>query len=319
LTKIGIALAAYKPHPDYFYEQLLSIRNQEYQNWNCIVTLDSPVKDLRKMPKLESFLTDSKFIWIENEVRLGAKKNFEKAIQKVLDLHVDAIACADQDDIWFPNKLAVCLDFYKELPSLSLVHSDMNLLIADKISYETAWKLEKRGVKNSRPRHFIVRNMVAGCSMLFDANLARRFPVIPDGVHYHDHWYPYLAARYGRVVPIPKALYAYRQHGNNELGVTPFKSLLYVPNNSPGILEKCRANWNKSYSFALSVSQTDGPLPFLDRLVFIYPWDFGIGFLILGLINLRKDPAIARACFSRAIGKVLEIPSLIRQQRSVRP
>src|SRR5262249_13445241 len=131
VTRIGIALAAYRPRPDYFAEQLASIVAQTFRDWICVITFDSPMAETRAHPLIRPFAEDSRFVWMENETRLGARDNFGKAIQTVLGLGVDAIACSDQDDRWYPDKLATEGDALRRAPSMSIVHCDMHLLYDD--------------------------------------------------------------------------------------------------------------------------------------------------------------------------------------------
>src|SRR5687768_1758619 len=108
-VKVGIALAAYKPPTEVFEEQLKSIQDQTYTNWVCVMTFDSSLEETLASPKIAVFKKDSRFIWLENPVRLGHKKNFERAIQETLRHSVDAIACSDQDDVWYLNKIENCV------------------------------------------------------------------------------------------------------------------------------------------------------------------------------------------------------------------
>jgi len=58
---------------------------------------------------------------IRNEVRLGVRRNFEKAIALA---EGDYIAPSDQDDIWERNKLEILLHIMRE-KKVSLVHSNI--------------------------------------------------------------------------------------------------------------------------------------------------------------------------------------------------
>jgi hypothetical protein len=168
------------------------------------------------------------------------------------------------------------------------------------------WRIERRGVEHVKPAHFLVRNIVAGCAMLFDAELARRYPIIPDGAVYHDHWYALVASFYGGVHSIREALYAYRQHSRNELGFTPFVSTFEVSENirAMGVLAKCRDVWKKSYDLACSAEEMGLPMGFCLKTTFLRSWDLGFFISALGLGCLLGDPALARACLARGIGKL---------------
>lgn len=305
---IGIALAAYEPDPKYFSIQLRSIKEQTLRDWICVITLDSSLANHRADPLLSEFFADARFIWLENEHRLGHKKNFEKAIQETLKYNVAAVACSDQDDLWYPEKLERFYEALRAHAPLSLVHCDMHVLEKESINKEqTVWELEKRGVIHVAPEQLIVRNVVAGCAMLFDAELARRFPIIPEGAEYHDHWYALVASFYGGVHSIREPLYAYRQHGGNVVGVTPFVGVLWIPAGLGfrNIIKKCGIAWRKSVLLASAARDAGLPLSSYHKNLFLTPWFRGFGLGILALIYAWEDPALSRACLKRFIGSLI--------------
>ncbi|MCM2279299.1 MAG: hypothetical protein NDJ89_14585 [Oligoflexia bacterium] len=301
--RLGIALAAYRPEPGILAAQLDSIRQQDFSDWICVITCDSPLSAFINNPALASAREDARFKWLENPNRLGPRKNFERAIQEVLKLGVDAICCSDQDDIWYPNKLSASVRALEQAPPLSLVHCDMHALQDGQTSRETVWEMERRGVRNTQPHHLMVRNVVAGCAMMFDPELARRYPVIPEGVDYHDHWYALCAAFHGGVHPLPEPLYAYRQHEANQLGITPFQGILEDSGKDHSILSKCEDRYRWSCAVIKGAIAGGLPVTSAQRLLFLFRWDLGLLFLALGFRHLRSDPALSRACIARAVGK----------------
>jgi hypothetical protein len=314
--RVGIALAAYQPQIDYFAEQLESIRSQTHTDWICLITLDpgtdaahpgATLSALRNANTLQPCFEDRRFIWIENSERLGHKKNFEKAIQLALKQPgVQGIACSDQDDVWYPQKLARSVQALQKAGPLALVHCDMHFLTRDGSKLpETVWAIEHRGIGNAQCQHLLVRNIVAGCAMLFDAELARRFPIIPEGADFHDYWYAIVASLHGGIYAINEPLYAYRQHGGNVVGVTPFPGTFAMTPSARemGLIPKCKATWNKSQKLALATIGQGLPLKLWHRIAFISRWDFGLLFLGMGIRHLFGDRPLARACFARAIGK----------------
>lgn len=311
VRKVGIALAAFRPEPAVFAEQLASIRSQEYKNWVCVITCDSPIGELKEDTGLKAFFEDSRFVWEENPVRLGHKKNFERAIQRAAQLEkVNAIACSDQDDRWYPNKLSVSVQALQVAGPLALVHCDMHPLRQGKIESRTAWTIERRGVRNCAPAHLLIRNVVAGCASLFDAELARRFPNIPEEVEFHDHWYALVASCHGGVHPIPEPLFAYRQHEGNVVGVSPFRGVFWLPSHIQNlwqVIEKCQQGWRKSHALAASALREGLPLSKWNRVAFVERGlDCGVLIFTMGLFHLKRDPALARASLARGGGKAFD-------------
>lgn len=312
IKKIGIALAAFEPNVAFFNEQLESIQNQSFDSWICVVTFDSPMKKVLKEPSISKFTQDQRFRFVENPIRLGHKKNFERALNEVVKGEVDAIACSDQDDVWYPEKLQVCAQYLSLCPPMSLVHSDMHILKGDNKLPQTAWAIEKRGVENVKQHHFFVRNVVAGCSMLMDTRIIKQFPHIPESAEYHDHWYAVVAATLGQVRPVYVPLYAYRQHTENVLAVSPYRGFFSKTESARSekagdISSALIGRFKASRQLVSSVACSGLRLSFFSKLLFLYNWDFGLGLGLLALKKIIFDPALARACLARSAGKLLLI------------
>jgi hypothetical protein len=234
IRRVGIALAAYKPDPAVFAEQLESIANQDFKNWHCLVTCDSSLEELRVDHRLAPFFSDNRFDFFENPIRLGHKANFDRAINLVAAIpDVDAIACSDQDDVWVPHKISRLVEALTGKPGGSLVHSDMRLFFS--IPGESSriggalWAEEHRQVGNSGSHPMILRSIVNGAAMMFDAQLVRLSGGIPPEVSFHDQWYAALAASLGGVYPVRECLVNYRQHGKNVVGASRFAGRFSLP------------------------------------------------------------------------------------------
>jgi hypothetical protein len=309
IKKIGIALAAYEPDPIFFVEQLQSIQNQTFTNWICVITFDSPMKKVMDRAELEPFKKDPRFSFFENPVRLGHKKNFERSLNEILKHSVDAIAFSDQDDVWYPDKLTVCAQRLAECPPMSLVHSDMHVFMGKENLSKTAWQIERRGVRNVKQHHLLVRNVVAGCSILMDANLGQKFSVVPDGAPFHDHWYALVSSSLGVVEPIYQPLYAYRQHENNVLAVKPYRGLFRFKENRdpPSLVKKMMGSFLDSRHFAKSSDESGLKLTWISKFLFFNSWDCGLSLMILGAQKLIGDQPLARACWARSCGKLMTI------------
>jgi hypothetical protein len=311
-SKIGIALAAFSPDLDYFFAQLKSIQDQSHSDWICWVSLDPSPKIslelIRTDFRFRPFFEDSRFHWSANPTCLGHLKNFEFAIQSVVRLGVDAVACCDQDDVWFPEKLEKSLEMLSSAGAMGLVFCDMNLVDGDgKVSDRTAWEVEKRGIHHTGTFDLIVRNVVPGTGMLMDSELARKFPIIPEVALYHDHWYPLIASRIGKIQPIQTPLYGYRIHGGNVAGLSPYQGMFARRENEQSLWGKCTSVWSRSHLLAKAFEGAGLKLTWIEKFAFVEKWDLGLLLFIHGMASLFSDPALARACFARALGKVLSL------------
>jgi hypothetical protein len=221
---VGIALAAYQPNPAWLAEQLASIAAQTHTEWICMITLDSPLEEIRSSPDLIPFMHDERFTWVENPERLGVRSNFQKATQLLLEKDVDLIAFSDQDDVWLPEKLTESIAAIKARGPLSMVYCDAYLLVEGVTRPERLheYTMRTRGEMSIAER--IIQPQVSGFCEVFDATLAKLHPTIPTESPDHDHWYSLVAAAYGGVHRIDKPLALYRQHAGNTIGISAVRA-----------------------------------------------------------------------------------------------
>ena len=306
--KVGIALAVYRPAVAAFREQLASIRAQTYEHWFCVLTLDSPLAELAE--HVPDFLADPRFRWIENETRLGFKGNFTRAARLVVEAGAELVAFADQDDVWYPEKVAVLVEEIGRRPPLSVVHADMDVLSGETVLRESAWQAERRDVDNTDPSRLLVRNVVTGASMLMDAALYARYPTVPDEIRFHDHWYALVASFHGGVYPVHKRFHAYRQHQANVVGVNPYRG--FFMGESLGRLWTRRREaldyFRETRGIARRAAAIGLPLTRAQELAFIRRRDAGLGLLGLAALSL-PDPPHAAACLALSVGKIMDLVS----------
>jgi glycosyltransferase involved in cell wall biosynthesis len=150
-----------------------------------------------------------------NPVRLGVTKNFEQAISLCSG---DMIALADQDDVWYPHKIAV---LERALADADLVFSNARRVDAyGRVLPDSLW--DHIGFRNSgRPmlNVLVERNVVTGATMAFRADVrARALPIPNEHGMLHDQWIAMIVAATGRVHPVDEVLIDYRIHKAQERG-----------------------------------------------------------------------------------------------------
>jgi len=221
--KIAIVLATYNPNLEYFQKQIQSIKNQSYTNWVCHVVDDcSQIECQIAIQKL--IAEDSRFIWHFHDQNVNHYYNFELGLRYCLeDRSISAIALADQDDIWYPEKLAILLEKLRSQQAV-LVHSDLEMIDSnDRIINYSTWNFEGRNPKKLSIDLLLLRNVVTGCSLLFCTSILTDILPFPPQVKinwYHDWWIALVAAQKGKIEHIYQPLVRYRIHGLNNVGVT---------------------------------------------------------------------------------------------------
>ena len=220
--RIGIVLATYNPNSEYFKKQIQSIQNQTYQNWICHIVDDcSQIDDQIAIQKV--IAEDSRFICHYHNNNLNHYHNFERGLKYAIqDSDITAIALADQDDIWYPQKLSVSLEKLRSEKAL-LVHSDLEMIDSnDKIINHSTWNFEARNPEKLSTDLLLLRNVVTGCSVLFCTSIIQDilpFPAQDKILWYHDWWIALVASHKGKIGHIHQPLIQYRIHSTNNVGV----------------------------------------------------------------------------------------------------
>jgi glycosyltransferase involved in cell wall biosynthesis len=214
---IAICLTTYNPPADLFASQIESLIKQTHQNWACIICDDCSTESCwEEIQKIVA--QDARFYFHRNAERLGFYRNFERCLK-----HVPAtakfIALADQDDYWYPNKLAESLAAFQ--PEITMVYSDMEIVTREgELISPTLWTARENNYKDLAALLFT--NTVTGAAIVFRASLLAEILPFPDlpGDSYHDHWIACVALTKGELGYIHQPLYAWRQHESNACGIS---------------------------------------------------------------------------------------------------
>lgn len=134
-----------------------------------------------------------------------ATENFENALSTAKG---DFIFLSDQDDIWFPNKVSVCMERLKDFDFVvhkkSFIDEDGNQIQrCDSIQLPKNWFL-----------HIVKMNWF-GCCMAFKRNLLNKSLPFPYRLVGHDYFISTLAILFGKISMIDKPLIEYRLHNNS--------------------------------------------------------------------------------------------------------
>ncbi|MCC2625480.1 MAG: glycosyltransferase family 2 protein [Burkholderiales bacterium] len=220
---ISIAMATYNGGL-YIANQLNSIIGQTYKNIEIIIVDDCSGDDtiniISDYQKLHSNIR-----LIKNPSNQGAVKTFAHAMSLCRG---DFIALADQDDIWFSDKLERLLD---NIGDNLLIHSDA--ILVDNNMQPLAISNMANTNKDMHKTEFIdylISPNVTGCTTLFPRKLVDLALPIPDRFYIHDHYLALIASFYGRVKYLDEPLVYYRQHGKNSIGAGRFSFDKFVNN-----------------------------------------------------------------------------------------
>jgi len=166
---------------------------------------------------------DKVFLLSDKRGRLGSLRSFSLLMEECASPY---FALCDQDDVWLPEKVALC---FREMRALEetcgkampiLVHSDLTVVDQNlrEISASFFKRIRVNPTRAGQLDQLIINNMVAGCSSMGNQALLELACPIPDEVPYHDWWLALLAASCGVLRTMAQPTLLYRQHGGNQIG-----------------------------------------------------------------------------------------------------
>lgn len=204
---ISIAMTTYNGEK-YIREQLDSILNQTYKNFELIIcddfSTDSTVKIIKSYidPRIKLFI---------NEKNIGFKKNFEKAIKLCTG---EYIALSDQDDIWENNKLELCIN---NIGEHDLICTNSEIINSENISQHYTMKdvLKIKKIPNDQFKifsHLVFTNFVQGSTILAKRDFILSTLPIPENFSYHDYWFGVMASMNNGIKYLDICTLNYRKH-----------------------------------------------------------------------------------------------------------
>ncbi|MDF1548305.1 MAG: glycosyltransferase family 2 protein [Bacteroidales bacterium] len=203
---ISIALATYNGEK-FLAEFLDSVYSQSYQNIEVIAVDDCSTDETEEI--LAKYKNTHGLKYEVNSENLGFIKNFEKVLSLCSG---EYIALADQDDIWFPEKVATLLD---NIGNHLLIHSDAILIDAKKNKIADSFtRFSNKKVRLTSFKNLLFYNNVTGCTSMIKKELIQKALPFPDKIIYHDWWLALVAAKYGNIQYLQEPFLYYRQHDN---------------------------------------------------------------------------------------------------------
>ena len=198
----------------YIIEQLDSILKQT-RKADEVIILDDASND-NTVEIIEEFIKKSNLInWyvIKNVKNVGWRRNFINGFHQAKG---DIVFCADQDDIWYPEKIEVMSDIMEKNDKISVLASNLEVFW-EKDSKRNNYQCIQYGVKELEKVNFDkmwLEPWRPGCAMAFKRSL---LPLI-DKVWFeecaHDLLLWAIGIVRGEAYIINRVLIHYRRHSN---------------------------------------------------------------------------------------------------------
>ncbi|NQX32754.1 glycosyltransferase family 2 protein [Pedobacter boryungensis] len=202
---ISVCIATYNGEK-YILEQLNSILPQLCYDDEVIISDDLSTD--ATLAIIES-INDHRIKIYINEQNYGYSKNFENALNKVKG---EVIFIADQDDVWYPNKVQRML---KALENAEMAISDATGVDENlKPLYPSHFEIHQ--TKQGFWVNFLKTRYIGAC-MAFKKELLQKALPLPSNFRLcaYDYWLAIIAEYYFSVNLVNEPLLKYRRHNNN--------------------------------------------------------------------------------------------------------
>lgn len=210
MPRVAVVMSTYNGEK-YVARQLDSILAQDYPLVDIYVRDDgSPHEECREVLRRYAERGDIT-LWCEPNV--GVVASFLGAIAAV-PAGYDYLALADQDDVWYPNKVSRAVGVLqgKDASVPQAYCAEYRYCDADMNPGERS-HLNKRGVGFAQ---MLYENVTSGNTMVINAQLARRVSEAGlAGVYTHDWWLSLVATALGGLTYDDFVCLDYRRTGNN--------------------------------------------------------------------------------------------------------
>ncbi len=219
--KVDILLATYNGEK-YLREQLDSILNQSYRNFNLIISDDCSRKETREILKEYESKDDRVKVYYQQE-NIGSNRNFEYLLSKVKSKYY---MFSDQDDVWIEDKIKLSVEKIIETDS-DLVFTDLEV-VDEKLnklhsSFNKKMKLIKKIKKYKDYRLEYLYNCITGCTMIAKTSMLEKILPLPNNKDIlHDYWIGLVTSLIGKIEYLDVATIKYRQHPKNQVGVSRY-------------------------------------------------------------------------------------------------
>ena len=198
---ISVCIATYNGER-FIREQIDSILRQLSSDDEIIVSDDGSTDDTISI--IDS-INDKRIRIIEGPRKHSPTPNFECAMKVAKG---DYIFMADQDDVWKPNKVEVCIEWLHKydcvVSDAEVTDSNLNPL------YPSLYTIMQ--VRQGRIYNTVWKNGYTGCCMAFRRNVLKASLPFPKNIPMHDIWIGNVAAYKYNMKFIADKLIMFRRH-----------------------------------------------------------------------------------------------------------
>ena len=212
-----VILLATRNGAEFLQSQLDSFRAQTHSHWELLVSDDGSTDATIEIVRRFASSVPQRVVIVPGPQQ-GFWQNFV-ALVRSNEIDGDLFAYSDQDDIWFPEKLAKAVDWFemRAAPSPALYFTRTELMRGD----GTPAGFSPRFTRRPTFRNALVQNIGGGNTMVFNRTAREALLATPTDVELvsHDWWtYQVVTGTGGDAHYDLWPSLKYRQHGQNIVG-----------------------------------------------------------------------------------------------------
>jgi len=216
MNTTAILLATYNGEK-YLEAFLQSLYKQSYNNFDIIVRDDGSVDNSLNI--LKSYMDKLNIIFIKDKLmNIGIIKNYNKILEYIEKNNYENILFADQDDIWFPNKVEIMIEqmslYTQKYNCPLLIHCNAIITDENLNPIQQFINIHKEYNLNQMIFHPIVQM----ASVIINKKLLQEIYHLPSDIFMHDYYISIVNEIIGKRIFLDESLMYYRQHDSNLLG-----------------------------------------------------------------------------------------------------
>lgn len=285
--------------------QLDSIARQTHKDWSLLVSDDGSCDETRRILRAFAAKLPDKRIALIRGPGQGSAQNFLSLLRAAG--RVPFVAFADQDDVWFDDKLA---------RAIALLSLRTHPAIYGSATLVTDHDLQplRPSITFKRPTGFqnaLVQNVAGGNTMVMNRlalNALQPASLLAKGIIAHDWWcYQMVTGMGGEMIYDPEPSLFYRQHQDNQIGAND--TLKARVSRLKRLLLGEFSQWRNAHFKALSAAEnwlTDDAKQTLSRCAGLSSSLISRRFFALHVSGLYRQTALGSAALRLAtlIGRV---------------
>lgn len=256
-TSIEVVLPTYNGVV-YLEQQVASIDQQSLRPQRVLLRDDGSNDGTQRLVRRLQSRYGNWLMVLPSDEHLGCIANVNRLLEST---QASYVALADQDDVWFPNKLEISLALLQQMERIHgaesplLVHSNLELIDADGNPVGCTYMQRQRlNPRLTSPRELSLTNVVTGCTVLLNRPLLQKALPIPEQALMHDWWLALVCSVCGSLDYISSPTVFYRQHEKNKIGSKGF-GFTYIGARIRELLIRDKRQW--ALSVALQARQLE--------------------------------------------------------------